>query len=67
MMLRLQDCILGRAESWANERSNDVDSAAHRLAPNLLFARGRTLTRIADQARTGRGPKQLYRGSFLTL
>ncbi|MGD0567057.1 MAG: hypothetical protein ABSA78_01530 [Candidatus Sulfotelmatobacter sp.] len=55
---------LGRAESWANEGHNDAESAATARA-NLLFTRGRTLTRIADQAEPA--DEALYREAFDAL
>lgn len=55
---------LGRGESWANEGHNDAESAATARV-NLLFVRGRTLTRIADQAEPV--DEALYREAFDAL
>jgi nucleoside phosphorylase len=55
---------LGRAESWAAERNEDVESA-DTLRANVLFAKGRTLTRIADH--TEPADESLYREGFEAL
>jgi hypothetical protein len=55
---------LGRAESWATQGHEDTESAATARA-NVLFARGRTLTRIAD--RTEPGDETLYREAYDAL
>ena len=55
---------LGHAESWATESHKDAESAATARA-NVLFARGRTLVRIADQTKPG--DEALYREAFDVL
>jgi len=55
---------LGHAESWATEGHKDAESAATARA-NVLFARGRTLARIADQ--TEPADETLYREAFDAL
>jgi nucleoside phosphorylase len=55
---------LGRAESWATEGHEDAESAATARA-NVLFAKGRTLVRIADQ--TEPRDEGLYREAFDAL
>jgi len=55
---------LGYAESWATKGTIDAKSAATARA-NVLFARGRTLARIADQ--TEPGDETLYREAFDAL
>src|ERR1019366_678421 len=55
---------LGRAESWATEGHEDAESAATARA-NVLFAKGRTLVRIADQ--TEPRDEGFYREAFDAL
>lgn len=55
---------LGRADSWATVESEDIRSV-ETLRANVLFAKGRTLTRIAD--RTEPADTSLYREAFESL
>lgn len=55
---------LGHADSWATEGHEDAASATTARV-NVLFARGRTLTRIADQ--TEPGDETLYREAYDAL
>src|ERR1019366_9349762 len=60
----LMNIALQAAESWATEGHEDAESAATARA-NVLFAKGRTLVRIADQ--TEPRDEGLYREAFDAL